>query len=264
LLHIAVSDTSDDVRRAAVTSLAFLLFKIPRQVPRIVQLLSESYNPHVRCGATLALGIACAGTGLQDAIEILEPMTKDSVDFVRQGAFIALGMILVQQSDASSPSLASVRATYAKIVGDKHEDPMARFGAALGQSFIDAGGRNVTISLQSRAGTKNTSAIVGMVMFCQFWYWYPLAHCASLSFQPTGIIGLTEDLKPPKFDFISNAKPGLFAYPSLMKPPKKETTAKLTTAVLSTTAKVKARERKKAASEDAAENVRIDCAPQFF
>ncbi|CAK5280486.1 unnamed protein product, partial [Mycena citricolor] len=65
LLHIAVSDTSDDVRRAAVTSLAFLLFKNPVQVPRIVQLLSESYNPHVRCGATLALGIACAGTGLQ-------------------------------------------------------------------------------------------------------------------------------------------------------------------------------------------------------
>jgi 26S proteasome regulatory subunit N2 len=45
LLHIAVSDTSDDVRRAAVTSLAFLLFKNPGQVPRIVQLLSESYNP---------------------------------------------------------------------------------------------------------------------------------------------------------------------------------------------------------------------------
>ena len=65
LLHIAVSDTSDDVRRAAVTSLAFLLFKNPGQVPRIVQLLSESYNPHVRCGATLALGIACAGTGMQ-------------------------------------------------------------------------------------------------------------------------------------------------------------------------------------------------------
>jgi 26S proteasome regulatory subunit N2 len=48
LLHVAVSDTSDDVRRAAVTSLAFLLFKNPGQVPRIVQLLSESYNPHVR------------------------------------------------------------------------------------------------------------------------------------------------------------------------------------------------------------------------
>jgi 26S proteasome regulatory subunit N2 len=62
LLHVAVSDVNDDVRRAAVTGLGFLLFKSPEKVPRIVQLLSESYNPHVRYGATLALGIACAGT----------------------------------------------------------------------------------------------------------------------------------------------------------------------------------------------------------
>ncbi|KAI0375292.1 26S proteasome regulatory complex non-ATPase subcomplex Rpn2/Psmd1 subunit [Pilatotrama ljubarskyi] len=249
LLHVAVSDTSDDVRRAAVTSLAFLLFKNPAQVPRMVQLLSESYNPHVRCGATLALGIACAGTGLQDAVDILEPMTRDSVDFVRQGALIALGMILVEQSEASSPSLAPTRALYAKIVSDKHDDPMARFGAALGQGLIDAGGRNVTISLQSRAGSRNTSAIVGMVLFCQFWYWYPLAHCACLAFEPTGIIGLDENLKAPKFEFISNAKPSLFAYPSPTKPPKKETVTKVATAVLSTTAKAKAREKRKAAAE---------------
>lgn len=65
LLHVAVSDVDDDVRRAAVTSLGFILFRQPTQVPRIVQLLSESYNPHVRCGATLALGLSCAGTGLQ-------------------------------------------------------------------------------------------------------------------------------------------------------------------------------------------------------
>ncbi|KAI0814897.1 26S proteasome regulatory complex non-ATPase subcomplex Rpn2/Psmd1 subunit [Irpex lacteus] len=249
LLHVAVSDTSDDVRRAAVTALAFLLFKNPAQVPRIVQLLSESYNPHVRCGATLALGIACAGTGLQDAIDILQPMTKDGTDFVRQGAYIALGMILVQQSEASSPALASTRAAYNKVISNKHEDPMARFGAVLGQGLIDAGGRNVTISLQSRAGSRNTSAIVGMVLFCQFWYWYPLAHCASLAFEPTGIIGLDENLRAPVFEFVSNARPSLFAYPKPTEPPKKETVTKVATAVLSTTAKAKAREKKKAAAE---------------
>ena len=104
-------------------------------------------------------------------------------------------MVLVQQSKASSALLASTRALYMKVVSDKHEDSMSRFGAALRQGFIDAGGRNVTISLQSHANSKNTSAIVGMVMFCQFWYWYPLAHCACLAFEPTGIIGLNGDLK---------------------------------------------------------------------
>jgi 26S proteasome regulatory subunit N2 len=61
---------------------------------------------------------------------------------------------------------------YTKIVSDKHEDPMACLGATLGQGFIDAMGRNVIVGLQSRAGSRNTSVIVGMVFFCQFWYWY--------------------------------------------------------------------------------------------
>jgi 26S proteasome regulatory subunit N2 len=143
-------------------------------------------------------------TFAQDAVDILEPMTKDSIDFVRQGAFIALGMILVEQSEASLPSLASIRTRYAKVISDKHEDPMARFGAAIGQGFIDAGGRNVTISLQSRAGSNNTNAVVGIALFCQFWYWYPLAHCASLAFSPTSIIGLNGDLKVRSFKIFSS------------------------------------------------------------
>jgi 26S proteasome regulatory subunit N2 len=50
LLHFAVSDVSDDVRRAAVLNLGFLLIGVPDQCPPIVALLSESYNPHVRYG----------------------------------------------------------------------------------------------------------------------------------------------------------------------------------------------------------------------
>ncbi|KAG8936517.1 proteasome regulatory particle base subunit [Tulasnella sp. 418] len=258
LLHIAVSDTSDDVRRAAVTCLAFLLFKTPSQVPRLVQLLSESYNPHVRCGATLALGLSCAGTGMQDAIDLLEPMTKDPVDFVRQGAFVSLAMILIQQTEASSPSVASTRSLFTKVIADKHEDPMARFGAAVAQGLIDAGGRNVTITLQSRAGTKNMNAVVGMTLFCQFWYWYPLAHCASLAFEPTAIIGLCENLETPAFEFVSNARPSLFAYPAPTKPPTKETVEKVATAVLSTTAKAKAREKEKERAKAAEEGESMD------
>ena len=63
LLHFAVSDVADDVRRAAVLCLGFVLMGVPEQCPRIVSLLSESYNPHVRYGAAMAVGIACASTG---------------------------------------------------------------------------------------------------------------------------------------------------------------------------------------------------------
>ena len=139
LLHVAVSDVNDDVRRAAVTALGFILFRSHKQVPRIVQLLAESYNPHVRYGACLALGISCAGTGLMEAIELLEPMTKDNVDFVRQGAFIALAMVLIQQNETQNPKSAAVRTMYEEVIKKKNEDALAKFGAVLGQGIIDAG-----------------------------------------------------------------------------------------------------------------------------
>ncbi|CAO3592001.1 unnamed protein product [Absidia cylindrospora] len=244
LLHVAVSDVNDDVRRAAVTSLGFILLKNPKQVPRIVQLLAESYNPHVRYGATLALGISCAGTGYLDALDLLEPMTKDPIDFVRQGALVSQAMILIQQTENTNPKVASVRKLYEKIIGDKHEDPMSKFGAVLAQGIIDAGGRNVTISLVSPSGHANMPAIVGMTVFTQFWYWHPLTHMLSLSFTPTAIIGLNKNLQTPKFEFVSNAKPSLFAYPPALKPPSAAVVEKVATAVLSTTAKAKARAKK--------------------
>ncbi|CED84408.1 26S proteasome regulatory complex, subunit RPN2/PSMD1 [Phaffia rhodozyma] len=252
VLDVAVSDVSDDVRRAAVTALGFILCRNPTQVPRIVQLLSESYNPHVRQGAALALGVACAGTGLEEAVELLEPLSKDPVDFVRQGALVSLAMVLIQQTEAQNPKVASVRKTFASVITDKHEDSMAKFGAALGQGIIDAGGRNVTISLLSKSGSLNMGAVVGMALFCQFWYWFPLAHCLSLGFTPTAVIGLDKDLKIPKLGFTSRAKPSLYAYPAPTVIETKEVAKPIATAVLSSTAKANARaiEKKKTEAAD--------------
>lgn len=72
-------------------------------------MLSESYNPHVRYGAALAVGISCAGTGLSEAISLLEPLTSDVVDFVRQGALIAMAMVMVQISEASDSRVGAFR-----------------------------------------------------------------------------------------------------------------------------------------------------------
>jgi len=216
---------------------------------------------------TLALGIACAGTGLQDAVEILEPMTKDSVDFVAKGAFHR-----AWYDPRSTIRSCFVFHGFSPVF--IHQDCLGQARRSDGevwrcpwQGLIDAGGRNTTISLQSSAGSKNTSAIVGMVLFCQFWYWLSLAHCACLAFNPTAIIGINGELQvrtlpivselcgadcppqTPRFEFVSNAKPSLFAYPSSTKPAKKEAITRVATAVLSTTAKVKAREKKKAAAE---------------
>ncbi|CAH1781068.1 unnamed protein product [Owenia fusiformis] len=242
LLHVAVSDVNDDVRRAAVTSLGFLFFRTPEQCPQVVSLLSESYNPHVRYGAAMALGIACAGTGLKEAIGLIEPMTNDSVNYVRQGALVASAMIMVQQNEVTCSKLKHYRELYAKVISDKHEDVMAKFGSIIAQGIIDAGGRNTTISLQSRTGHTNMAAVVGTLVFCQFWYWFPLTHFLSLAFTPTSVIGLNSELKMPKVEFRSNAKPSTYAYPANLEEKKDKKGEKVSTAVLSITAKQKKKE----------------------
>ncbi|KIN02258.1 hypothetical protein OIDMADRAFT_197352 [Oidiodendron maius Zn] len=245
LLHVAVSDVNDDVRRIAVMSLGFILFRKPGSVPRMVELLSESYNPHVRYGAAMALGISCAGTGLDEAIDLLEPMIKDPTDFVRQGALISLAMIMVQQNEVMNPKVASIRKTLKKIVGDRHEDAMTKFGCALALGIIDAGGRNCTIGLQTQTGNLNMAGIVGMAVFTQYWYWFPFTHFLSLSFTPTSMIGLDHDLEIPSFKFHSASRPSLFDYPPEQEVKADEAPTLIATAVLSTTAQAKRRAQKK-------------------
>ncbi|RVD86138.1 uncharacterized protein DFL_004429 [Arthrobotrys flagrans] len=244
VLHVAVSDVNDDVRRVAVFSLGFILFRKYESVPRMVELLAESYNPHVRYGSALALGIACAGTGLDEALDLLQPMLKDTVEFVKQGALISIGMILVQHNEAMNPKVAEFRKTFERILSDKTEDVLSKFGAAVALGLLDAGGRNCTIGLQTATGSVDMAAVVGMACFTQYWYWFPLAHFLSLGFRPTGIIGLNVDLEVPDFQMWSKTKPSQFDYPPKAEESAEKTVEKIATAVLSTTAKARQRAKR--------------------
>lgn len=260
LLHVAVSDVSDDVRRAAVLGLGFILFRKYQSVPRMVELLSESYNPHVRYGAAMALGISCAGTGLAEAIDLLEPMLKDPTDFVRQGALISLAMVLIQHNEAMNPKVGTIRKTMMKMIADRHEDAMAKFGCAVALGIIDAGGRNCTISLQTQTGNLNMPGIVGAAVFTQYWYWFPLAHFLSLSFSPTALIGVDQKLEVPVFKFHSNTRPSLFDYPPEQQVKAEEAPEKVKTAVLSTTAQAKRRAQRRE-KQQRRESMDIDQTP---
>lgn len=262
LLHFAVSDPSDDVRRASVMGLGLVLIRDYTAAPQIVELLAESHNPHVRYGTAMALGIACAGRALPAAIEVLEPLTKDPVDFVRQGALQASAMILIQQTEKLNPKVKSFNKLYADTVKNKHEDALAKFGATLAQGIIDAGGRNVTINVENaQTNTLNVKAIVGLTLFAQSWYWFPLAHFLSLSFTPTVLIGVKEDLKAPQFEINVHTKPELFQYPPKVEESKEKQPDKIATAVLSTTAKAKARAKKSQAKkqeEDGSDKMEVE------
>ena len=90
-------------------------------------------------------------------------------------------------------------------------------------------------------------------MFLQYWYWYPLLNFVSLALTPTALIGVSENLKVPKsFSITSNAKPSLYKYPEFLKKDEGTAKEKVETAVLSTTAKVKARVGRKTRGADGA------------
>lgn len=128
-------------------------------------------------------------------------------------------------------------------------------GAILASGILDAGGRNVTIRLLSKTKHDKMTAVVGLAVFSQFWYWYPLIYFISLAFSPTALVGLNYDLKVPQFEFLSHAKPSLFEYPKPTTVPTATSAVKLPTAVLSTSARAKARASKKEAEKANAEKI---------
>jgi len=256
LLHTAVSDVNDDVRMAAVIALAFVLYKTPHRVPQLVKLLLESFNPHVRYGSCMAVGIAMAGTGDVESIALLEPMLSDMTDFVRQGALLGTALIYMQQGDSGSngrsgKKIKAFREKLVSIVGDKHQTTLTKMGAILAGGIIDVGGRNCTLNLGSKNGfTKMTSA-VGTVLWLQHWYWFPMMHMFSLAITPTYTIGLNRDFKFPKnFEIVCNAKASHYAYPKKLEEKKEEKKKRVETVTLSITAKSKARLARKKAKEE--------------
>ncbi|OMH78592.1 26S proteasome non-ATPase regulatory subunit 1 [Zancudomyces culisetae] len=218
LLHMAVSDVNDDVRRNATIGLGYVLLNSPDQIPSMVQLLSASYNPHVRYGAALALGIGLASSGSPEAIEIVEPMLRDSADYVRQGALLAMSLVLMQATEATNPKAAQFRTKLTQVISNKNEDVSTKVGAVIAQGILDAGGRNVSIRLLTSSSTPNVQSCVGLLLMTQFWSWFPYAHFLPLAFSPTAIIAVDKNLDLPNLYLDSSAKPSLFAYPPPFKP----------------------------------------------
>ena len=183
-------------------------------------------------------------------------MTNDPVNYVRQGALIASALIVIQQTEITCPKVNQFRQLYSRVINDKHDDVMAKFGAILAQGILDAGGHNVTISLQSRTGHIHMPSLVGILVFTQFWFWFPLSHFLSLAYTPTCDIGLNKDLKMPKVQYKPNCKPSAFAYHAPLEVPEEKEKEKVSTAVLSITAKAKKKDKEKEKKEE--EKMEVD------
>ena len=63
-------------------------------------------------------------------------------------------------------------------------------------------------------------------------FWFPLIYFLSLSFTPTAVIGVDQNLEVPAFKFNSNTRPSLFDYPSEQQVKADEAPEKVKTAIL--------------------------------
>merc|ERR1719219_265364 len=162
-------------------------------------------------------------------------------------------MILIQHTDHTSNGKSKqFLETFDKMVGDKHEDIMGKFGAIIAQGIIDAGGRNCSIHMaDGKTGHVHMPSVVGMTCFLSTWYWFPMAHFLSLSLRPACMIMLNADLNLPKMEVRCAAKPSAFAYPAKIETKKEKKKEKVETAVLSVSAKGK-RAKSKEGDEKAA------------
>ena len=69
----------------------------------------------------------------KQAAKLLKLLSKDNVEYVRQGAHIATGILYMQRNETECPEVKEVREEFLKVIKNKRRsDKMARMGAILG------------------------------------------------------------------------------------------------------------------------------------
>ena len=101
------------------------------------------------------------------------------------------------------------RKELATVTVDKHEEVMARLGAIMATGILDAGGRNAVVGLRSQSGFYRRTSCIGMMVFTQYWFWYPLSYFFSLALQPSAVIAVNKDLDVPRMEVRSLCEPPL-------------------------------------------------------
>ena len=213
LLRMAATDLSDDVRRAAVLGLAFVMIRKRQKALTIFNMLSTSYNAFVRHAVALSLGIIGSHSFDKKIIKTCKMLLEDKTDHVRQAAAISLGLVMQLGNENLESSFLEVRKTMLEKLEKKHESDIAKIGYQFGFGLMAAGGGNCILNSYSEAGTLKIKSAIGIYLFTQFWYWYPLANFIGLAFEPTYLVGVTKDLKiPMNFTFVSKAPKKIFDY----------------------------------------------------
>ncbi|KAH7828360.1 putative 26S proteasome regulatory subunit N2 [Monocercomonoides exilis] len=245
LFKIAATDPNKDVQRQAVVSLGLIHTSAGADAegseaddsfPRSMRALCDSFNPHIRAGAALALGFSAAGKPSMETTRLLIHLSEDREGFVRECACIGLGFVFMEKSE-KDPKYKDIDALLKKVIEQKKADVLARFGAMIGIGVMNAGGRNCALRLFTAEHTPRLGAIAGMALFSQFWFWHPFLLFLSYALNPTALIGVDTRMRIPSYPFACSVVPDKFGYPPKREREKEKAKEKKKAVELSVTKK---------------------------
>lgn len=200
------NDHDDDVKRAAVISIALVGYEDYDITSSCLFPLAHSYNMHVRSAVALVLGLFNSGVGDADVCNLLEALLYDSEELVKQSAAIGLGFALAQMNPTLISNYKRIMDRINYMVALKSESACVRIGASLGRSLAEVGGRSAVFSLRNLSKQIEVKRVVGALLFLESWYWYPLMTSISLCILPTPIFFFDENLDETKHILTNDSK----------------------------------------------------------
>ncbi|EFH40427.1 hypothetical protein ARALYDRAFT_357481 [Arabidopsis lyrata subsp. lyrata] len=101
---------------------------------------------------------------------VFRKMTEIRSDILvgpRQGALIAIAMVMIQISEATNSRVRAFRCKIEKIILDKVEDTVSKIGVILASGILDVGGMNVTLRQLSKTKHNKITADHSLAVFSQ-------------------------------------------------------------------------------------------------
>nr|UXY87913.1 26S proteasome regulatory subunit [Cryptomonas curvata] len=169
ILESISNDLDDNVKKTSIISLGFLFFSKFSLLEKIVIQFIDHFNPFIRYGVCFAIGISSFGKNSYKAIEFLEKLSNDKIDFVRQGSFIALGLSIL--NDKNNERKKKVKSFFEKKLFDENHTEMSRFGIIIGYALTEL--HTNEIILNNKRNLIEKKEITGLFLFIQYWYWLP-------------------------------------------------------------------------------------------
>jgi len=163
-------DPDDNVKKTASIGIGFVFMGNFGLIKQIYDIVLKHYNPFVRYG--LCFSIAISGLGCpenSDIMRLLVKLSKDDVDFVRQGAFISIGLI-IQKNNTLGKKMEILK-DFRSIIKDGNESFIVKFGVTIAYGIIESD--NCFLIEEMPKGADSKKYIIGLVNFLLYWNWIP-------------------------------------------------------------------------------------------